>query len=112
MLMAALNPLSLERQELHLQLDQLVSPRAELPMHMLEPGAWQRASAAAPDLFTNARAGGGGARPRAVAPATNWDAPLANFGSSLDSVASHISSMIGPCAAHQRCPSLRLTMPR
>jgi hypothetical protein len=72
------------------------------PLNALEPGAWERASAAAPGLFTNDvhAMTTGGARPQAAAPAANWEAPLANFGSSLDSVASHISSMIGPVPAY------------
>ena len=45
----------------------------------------------------------GGARPQAAAPAANWDMLLANFGSSPDSVASHISSMIG-ASPHQPSP--------
>ena len=75
------------------------------PLNALEPGAWERASAAAPGLFTNDvhAMTTGGARPQAAAPAANWEAPLANFGSSLDSVASHISSMIG-ASPHQPSP--------
>ena len=43
------------------------------PLNALEPGAWERASAAAPGLFTNDvhAMTTGGARPQAAAPAAN-----------------------------------------
>ena len=100
------------RRELHMQLDDAfptpwkrVASADHRPLNALEPGAWERASAAAPGLFTNDvhAMTTSGARPQAAAPAANWEAPLANFGSSLDSVASHISSMIG-ASPHQPSP--------
>ena len=91
-----------------------------VPSRVLEPGAWQRAMAAAPGLFKGVapsvltgsnspavEAGGGGGRPAVPGaagtpgkPQGEWQLPLQFFGSSLDTIASHVSSIIGPVPSY------------
>ena len=100
-----------------------------VPQRVLEPGAWQRAMAAAPGLFKGGAApgmlsagagagaggaagggaveAGGGGRPAVPGaagtpgkPGSEWQLPLQYFGSSIDTIASHVSSIIGPVPSY------------